>query len=270
MGTIEHEPAGGAPLAANRLSERADRASRSSIRFRRFHLFPFERRLLREGEPVEIGSRAFDLLFILVQSPGSVVHKSEIVDFVWPSMIVEESNLRFQMASLRKILGPDRDIIKTIQGRGYLFVGETLTLEAPEEQAPSDDRFDASTNEDRPPAAVAVIDDDDCTREALDGLLRSSGFAVQCYRSVEAFVQRPVGPEPGCLVLDVCMPGRTGLDLQSDLTRAGMRLPVIFISGHADVHMSVRAMKAGAMEFLTKPVRHEELLDAVQSAVSRH
>ena len=71
----------------------------------------------------------------------------------------------------------------------------------------------------------------------------------------------------GCLVLDVWMPGRSGLEFQADLARAGMDIPVIFMSGHADVHMSVRAMKAGALEFLTKPVRHQDLLDAVMAAV---
>lgn len=259
--------------------ERDEQARRTPIEFGRFRLFPCERRLVRDGELVEIGSRAFDLLSVLVRSPGAVVSKSEIVNFVWPSTIVEESNLRFQMASLRKALGADREVIKTIQGRGYLFAAEVTSVPDPAGRGLSRDApyresgsFTASPSldgDDCPPV-VAVIDDDDDTREALDGLLRSSGFAAQCYPSVDAFVQRPTGGDPRCLVLDVCMPGRTGLDLQADLGRAGVRMPIVFISGHADVHMSVRAMKAGAIEFLTKPVRYEELLEAIGSAVRRH
>ena len=280
METIEHGALSSSPGAAGTTAMHETRSPRSAIRFRRFSLFPFERLLLCNGEPVDIGSRAFDLLFVLIRSPGSVVDKNTIVDFVWPSTIVEESNLRFQMASLRKALGPDRDVIKTIQGRGYLFAGETSSVADALGQQSLDDVARSEVvdltlavlglDADRARAAVAVIDDDDDTREALDGLLRSSGFTAHSYPSVEAFVRRPAGSEPACLVLDVCMPGRTGLELQADLARAGVKVPIIFISGHADIHMSVRAMKAGAMEFLTKPVRHEELLDAIRGAVSRH
>src|SRR5271156_2078411 len=98
--------------------------SEDAIRFRRFQLFPSARLLLRDGRPIEIGSRAFDLLTILLASRGSVVTKEEIFRHVWPSTVVEESNLRWQMLSLRKVLGEDRDLIKTIPGRGYLFAAE--------------------------------------------------------------------------------------------------------------------------------------------------
>jgi DNA-binding response OmpR family regulator len=94
------------------------------FRFRSFRLLPRSRTLLRGAEPVDCGSRAFDLLHVLLLSRGKVVPKEEIVRHVWPTTIVDESNLRFQMAALRRVLGPDKDLIKTIPGRGYLFATE--------------------------------------------------------------------------------------------------------------------------------------------------
>jgi RNA polymerase sigma factor (sigma-70 family) len=116
-------------------------------------------------------------------------------------------------------------------------------------------------------AMVAVIDDDPDIREALRGLLRSVGLDVELFASVQEFLASTRPDLPGCLVLDVRLPGRSGLDLQDELAKANIHLPVIFISGHADVRMSVRAMKAGAVEFLTKPVRDQDLLDAIQLAL---
>lgn len=96
----------------------------TEFRFGRWCLVPQARLLLRDGQPVDLGSRAFDLLHLLLCRRGSVVEKSAIVNFVWPSTIVEESNLRFQMATLRKALGNDRSMIKTIPGRGYILAAE--------------------------------------------------------------------------------------------------------------------------------------------------
>jgi FixJ family two-component response regulator len=124
-----------------------------------------------------------------------------------------------------------------------------------------------SGNEARP--IVVVIDDDQEIREALQGLLRSVGLRVELFGSVQEFLDSAHADVPGCLVLDVRLPGRSGLDFHEDLVKANIHLPVIFISGHADVPMSVRAMKAGAVEFLTKPVRHQDLLDAIQRAIER-
>ena len=124
-----------------------------------------------------------------------------------------------------------------------------------------------SGNEARP--IVVVIDDDQEIREALQGLLRSVGLRVELFGSVQEFLDSAHADVPGCLVLDVRLPGRSGLDFREDLVKANIHLPVIFISGHADVPMSVRAMKAGAVEFLTKPVRHQDLLDAIQRAIER-
>jgi FixJ family two-component response regulator len=119
-----------------------------------------------------------------------------------------------------------------------------------------------------PAATVVVIDDDPDIRDALRGLLRSVGLGVELFASVQEFLDAARPDVPGCLVLDVRLPGRSGLDLQVELAKANVHLPVIFISGHADVPMSVRAMKAGAVEFLTKPVRDQDLLDAIQLALA--
>lgn len=116
---------------------------------------------------------------------------------------------------------------------------------------------------------VFVIDDDLYVRESLDGLLRSVGLQAQLFASAKDFMDAPRLDRPGCLVIDVRLPGQSGLDFHDDLLRANIRIPVIFISGHADVPMSVRAMKTGAVEFLTKPVRHQDLLDAIQIAIRR-
>jgi len=116
---------------------------------------------------------------------------------------------------------------------------------------------------------VVVIDDDPDIREALRGLLRSVGLRAELFASVQEFLDSGHPDLPGCLVLDVRLPGRSGLDFQEELAKANLHLPIIFISGHADVPMSVRAMKSGAVEFLTKPVRDQDLLDAIQLAIAQ-
>jgi FixJ family two-component response regulator len=118
-------------------------------------------------------------------------------------------------------------------------------------------------------ATVAVIDDDPDIRAALGGLLRSVGLRAELFASVQEFLDSARADLAGCLILDVRLPGRSGLDLQEQLAQANNRRPVIFITGHADVPMSVRAMKAGAVEFLTKPVRDQDLLDAIQLAIAK-
>jgi FixJ family two-component response regulator len=118
-------------------------------------------------------------------------------------------------------------------------------------------------------ATVVVIDDDASVRGAIRRLLQSVGLQVEAFESVNAFVAAALPTGPGCLVLDVRLPGRSGLEFQAELAAAQVRLPVIFITGHGDVQMSVRAMKAGAVEFLTKPFRDQDLLDAIQLALAR-
>jgi FixJ family two-component response regulator len=116
---------------------------------------------------------------------------------------------------------------------------------------------------------VYVVDDDSSVRNAITMLLEASGFKVETSDSAQAFLERDLVNASGCLVLDVQMEGLSGLDLQQELTTANVHLPIIFITGHGDVPMSVQAMKAGAVEFLTKPFREQELLSAVRQAVAR-
>jgi FixJ family two-component response regulator len=116
---------------------------------------------------------------------------------------------------------------------------------------------------------VFVIDDDRSVREAIEGLLRSVGLSVHAFTSTQDFMLAPRPDAPGCLVLDVRLPGLSGLDFQRDLSKSTNPLPIIFITGHGDIPMSVRAIKAGAIEFLTKPFRDQELLDAVQLGIER-
>ncbi len=118
-------------------------------------------------------------------------------------------------------------------------------------------------------AFVFVVDDDTSVRESLRNLIRSAGFSVQTFSSAQEFLASPRPKVPSCLVLDVQLPGLCGLDLQQELAKGGIQIPIIFISGHGDIPMSVRAMKAGALEFLTKPINDEDLLDAIQQAIAR-
>jgi len=116
---------------------------------------------------------------------------------------------------------------------------------------------------------VFVIDDDESIRESLKSLMRSVGLGVETFASAQEFLKSERPDVPACLILDVRMPGLSGLDLQRDLGDAGIHIPIIFITGHGDIPMSVRAMKAGAVEFLTKPFRDQDLLDAIQQALER-
>jgi len=116
---------------------------------------------------------------------------------------------------------------------------------------------------------VIVVDDDDSTRMSLENLCRSVGLRVVTYASGRELLASPPADEPACLVLDVRLPGLSGLDLQTQLAANGVELPIVFITGHGDIPMSVQAMKAGAVEFLSKPFREQALLDAIAHALAR-
>ena len=118
-------------------------------------------------------------------------------------------------------------------------------------------------------STVLVVDDDISVREALSDLFQSVGLMVEAYASAQEFLKNPPRDGPCCLVLDVRLPGKSGLDFQHELNESDVRLPIIFLTGHGDIPMSVRAMKAGAVEFLTKPFREQDLLDAVHAALER-
>jgi FixJ family two-component response regulator len=118
-----------------------------------------------------------------------------------------------------------------------------------------------------PDPIVFIVDDDPSVREALTGLFRSIALRVEPFDSAQAFLQYRRPDAPSCLILDVRLPGLNGLDLQRELRRIGDEIPIIFITGHGDIPMSVRAMKAGAVEFLPKPFRDQDLLDAIGHAL---
>src|SRR5215510_13407261 len=115
---------------------------------------------------------------------------------------------------------------------------------------------------------VFVIDDDADIRASLQGLLKSAGLQSECFERAEQFLQRKHPDSPGCLILDVSLPGINGLDFQQQLRNAGVHIPIIFVTAHGDIPMSVKAMKWGAVEFLTKPLKRHALLDAIQQALA--
>jgi FixJ family two-component response regulator len=120
-----------------------------------------------------------------------------------------------------------------------------------------------------PEAIVFVVDDDASVRESLGGLIRSAGLRVETFASAQQFLDGPRADAPSCLVLDLHLPGLSGLDLQKRMAEANTEIPVIFITGRGDIPTTVRAMKAGAVEFLTKPFRDHDLLDAIGQAIER-
>lgn len=119
------------------------------------------------------------------------------------------------------------------------------------------------------PAVVHIVDDDASLREALGSLFRSVGLVSRSYGSAADFLRAELPDAPGCLVLDVRLPGLSGLDFQGQMGELGVRLPVVFMTGHGDIPMSVRGMKAGAVDFLTKPFRDQDMLDAVAAGIAR-
>ncbi len=116
---------------------------------------------------------------------------------------------------------------------------------------------------------IAIVDDDPSAREGLSGLIRSAGLRVETFESAREFLSQPRGEAPSCLLLDLQLPGISGLDLQKRMAEAGLEIPIVFLTGHGSIPASVKAMKAGAVEFLTKPFDEQELLQAVHEAINR-
>ena len=124
----------------------------------------------------------------------------------------------------------------------------------------------ASTESD---AIIAIVDDDASAREGLQSLIRSAGWRVETFGSAQDFLGRRGAATPSCLILDLQLPGLSGLDLQERMAEVGLAIPIVFLTGHGDIPASVQAMKAGAVEFLTKPLDEEKLLQAIQEALER-
>lgn len=119
-----------------------------------------------------------------------------------------------------------------------------------------------------PPPTVFVIDDDEHVRASIEGLMRAAGLRAKSFATAEEFLRAPPLDAPSCLILDVSLPGMNGLEFQQKLRNAGLHIPIVFITAHGNIPMSVRAMKSGAVEFLTKPFDDEELLGAIQQALA--
>lgn len=119
----------------------------------------------------------------------------------------------------------------------------------------------------KPESIVYVVDDDESVRESIQSLIRSVGLHVEAFASAQDFLRSKRPDLPGCLVLDIRLPGFSGLQLQRKLADADIRIPIVFMTGHGDIPMTVKAMKAGAVEFLTKPFRDQDLIDAIQQAI---
>ena len=118
-------------------------------------------------------------------------------------------------------------------------------------------------------AVIAIVDDDPSVREGLSSLIRSAGLQIETFASAQEFLARPGAEAPSCLVLDLQLPGLSGLDLQRRMAEVGLEIPIVFLTGHGNIPASVQAMKAGAVEFLTKPFDEQDLLQAIQEAVER-
>ena len=118
-------------------------------------------------------------------------------------------------------------------------------------------------------AIIAIVDDDASAREGLQSLIRSAGWRVETFASAQEFLGRRGAEAPSCLILDLQLPGLSGLDLQKQMAEVGLEIPIVFLTGHGNIPASVQAMKAGAVEFLTKPLDEQKLVDAIHEAIER-
>ena len=121
----------------------------------------------------------------------------------------------------------------------------------------------------QPDAVIAIVDDDPSAREGLESLVRSAGWRAKTFASAQEFLARPRAEAPSCLILDLQLPGLSGLDLQKRMAEVGLEIPIVFLTGHGNIPASVQAMKAGAVEFLTKPFDEQDLLRAIEEAIER-
>ena len=220
-----------------------------------------------DGRPLRVGGRAFEILSVLLQADGRIVSKDELITQVWPDTVVEENNLQVQISSLRKLLG-EKELIQTVPRRGYRLLKEReppLPLFHPAAPLASEDqqRIDPDS------VPVFIVDDDASVRTALSRLLRAEGIVHRIFASAEELLSADLDIGPACLLLDVSLPEATGLELQSTLGRRGLPWPVIFMTGFGTIPMSVQAMKAGAVEFLTKPFNDDQLLDILRTTRQR-
>lgn len=220
-----------------------------------------------DGRPLRVGGRAFEILSVLMQADGRIVSKDELITQVWPDTVVEENNLQVQISSLRKLFG-EKEVIQTVPRRGYRLLKER---EPPLFQPVSPGTYAPEDQEAIDPDSVPVyiVDDDASVRTALSRLLRAEGIAHRMFTSAEELLNADLDIGPACLLLDVSLPEATGLELQGTLGQRGHPWPVIFMTGFGTIPMSVQAMKAGAVEFMTKPFNDEQLLGTLRTTRQR-
>lgn len=227
------------------------------------------REAFRQGIPVRLGSRAFDLLELFLAAPNRLLTKDELIDAAWPDTVVEENNLQVQISTLRKSLKLDRNQLETIPRRGYRL---NLAPLFPDAVQPGQNHLAAPARSDhdrwQAQANVYVVDDEPAVRAALVRQLRSANIVATGYGSAAAFLASCALDEPGCLLLDMRLDGGSGFDLQAELSRRQAPMPVVFMSGHGTIDISVRAMKAGAEGFLTKPLDEQQLFSTVRQAMA--
>jgi FixJ family two-component response regulator/DNA-binding winged helix-turn-helix (wHTH) protein len=227
------------------------------------------REAFRDDQPVRLGSRAFDLLECLLAAPQRLLTKDELIDAVWPDTVVEENNLHVQMSALRKQLSLDRDLLETVAGRGYRLNIPVAQIKPAVRSSTAVVKEDCPSPDWKSLATVHVVDDESSVRNGLVRQLRSAGFSALGYASAEAYLATCAFATPGCLLLDVRLSQSSGLDLQAELTRRGMRIPIIFMTGFGTIDLSVRAMKAGAVGFITKPFDESALFDSLREALEK-
>ena len=244
----------------------------TAYRFGPFTMLPEERLLLRSGRPVRLGTHPFDILLVLCRHAGEVVSKEALANAIWGDEPLEEGNLRLHLTALRKALDDGHAghrYIADIPLRGYALVTpvtsvQEVTHSGFEEPAVSPRAPDEAGVA---PALVHIIDDDQSVRNSLDSLLRSVGMQTRAYSDASSFLSAQRPELASCIVLDIRMPGMSGLEFQSQLSQHHIQMPIIFMTGFGDIAMSVKAMKAGAVDFLTKPFRDQDILDAVARAI---
>lgn len=222
-----------------------------------------------DGRPLRVGGRAFEILSVLMQADGRIVSKDELITQVWPDTVVEENNLQVQISSLRKLLG-EKELIQTVPRRGYRLLKEReppLPLFHP--VSPGTYASEEQETIDPDSVPVYIVDDEASVRTALSRLLRAEGIAHRIFTSAEELLNADLDIGPACLLLDVSLPETTGLELQSALGQRGYPWPVIFMTGFGTIPMSVQAMKAGAVEFMTKPFNDEQLLGTLRTTRQR-
>lgn len=225
------------------------------------------REAFRHDQPVRLGSRAFDLLECLLAAPQRLLTKDELIEAVWPDTVVEENNLHVQMSSLRKQLALDRDLLETVAGRGYRLNLPVAQLASAKDHPPAVAQADDRSPDWRGLATVHIVDDESTVRNGLVRQLRSAGFSALAYASAEAYLSTCSFEDPGCLLLDVRLSQSSGLDLQAELAQRGIKVPIVFMTGFGTIDLSVRAMKAGAVGFITKPFDESALFDSLQEAL---